>query len=170
MNIGLRTSYYINNKVGVNLGLSYINDVYSAPGSDYNAKEDFWKASGAPGIPTMTLAESSMLELSAGATYAFNGIQNNGLSIGANLNSNFMLNERYEYLYPNESHNFNSAWTMANKTWLNAIDLSTSYRFRLRNKWLLETGPYFKVPLSGIGHGDMKLTSFGIRVHLGISN
>ena len=169
MNIGLRGSYYIGNKLGIGIGASYINDIFEAPGMDYNPKQEFWKASGAPGSPMMAHAESSMIELSTGITYAFGGIDNNGISLGANLISNFMLKESYEYLYPNENHNFNSSWTMANSTWLNALDLNASYRIRLSNNWLLESGPYFKVPIEGIGHGNIKLTSFGIRFSLGFS-
>lgn len=168
-NIGLRTAYYINNKIGINVGASYITDVFEAPGADYKSPQDFWKASGAPGAPMITQAKSSMIEISTGVSYAFNGVENKGVSVGANLISNFMLRENYDYLYPNESDNFNSSWTMANSTWLNALDLTASYRIRLSDNWLLESGPYFKVPLDGIGHGNMKLSSFGIRVSVGFT-
>ena len=169
MNVGLKGTYYLGNKTGISIGASYINDIFDAPGTDYTAKQDFWKASGAPGSPMMMHAESSMIELSTGITYAFNDIKNNGISVGAHVISNFMLKESYQYLYPNENHNFNSSWTMANSTWLNSLDLSASYRIRLSDSWLLESGPYFKVPIEGIGHGDIKLTSFGIRFSLGFS-
>jgi len=59
---------------------------------------------------------------------------------------------------------------MANNTWLNGLDFSTSYRFRLSDMWYIESGPYFKIPLGGIGHGNVKLTSFGIRVAAGFTN
>ncbi len=168
-NIGLRTSFYLGNKLGINVGASYLTDVFEAPGMDYKSSQDFWKVSGAPGAPITTQAKSSMIELSTGISYAFNGVHNKGVTVGANVISNFMIKEDYEYLYPNENDNFNSSWIMANNTWLNAVDLNASYRFKLGDDWLLESGPYFKVPLNGIGHGNMKLSTFGIRVSVGFT-
>lgn len=59
--------------------------------------------------------------------------------------------------------NFSSSWTRSNTTWLNAIQLSPVYRFSNSGRSSVEIGPYFKIPLSGIGHGDIMLSSFGLK-------
>jgi len=41
-NLGLRASYFVGNKIGINVGGSFINDGFSAPGEDYRSPKDFW--------------------------------------------------------------------------------------------------------------------------------
>jgi len=163
--LGLTASYFLNRKWAVTAGASYINDVYTAEKGDYKASRDFWKANGAP---EYTTANSSMIEISTGATYYFAGIDNGGFSTSVNLLSNFMIKEEYNYHFTEESNNFSSSWSMANQTWLNGLSLAANYKFNLSEKIIFESGPYIKVPLSGIGHGDVKLSAFGLRFAIGI--
>ena len=164
---GLRTSYFATSRLGFSLGASYQKDIYVAQKGDYNSP-GFWEAMGASGAPEWTNANCNMLEISLGTSYSFGHRDQNGLSIGADLISNFMLQESYDFFFVNENENFTSSWNMANNTLLNAISLSSNYRAHISDNWLVEGGPYVRLPLTGIGHGNIELSSIGIRVAIGL--
>ena len=73
-----------------------------------------------------------------------------------------MLQEQYEYNFAD----FNS-WTGTfngeSQTLLSNIELSTTYKFNLGG-YFIDGGPYIKIPTNGVGHGNVKLRSFGFRV------
>ena len=165
--IGLGGSYLVSPKFGFTLSANYIEDKYKAKADDYKPPTGFWKASG---LPQWTDASCDMLELSYGMVYHLNGFNQRGLVINASLNSNFMLSEHYYYNFEDRSENFSSSWSMANKTLLSSISLSANYNLPFQNRWAVQFGPYAKIPISGIGHGDVMLSSFGMRVFLSLNS
>ena len=80
------------------------------------------------------------------------------------MNSNFMLNEQYKYLYDEPSKDWYASWQNDFNTFLSSVDLSLGYKFASRQSLLFEAGPYAKIPVNGIGHGGIKLTSFGVKI------
>jgi len=159
LGLGLNAKYFVNPKLAVSLGATYIDDFFIAEEGDYKANRDFWKAAGAPNVVE---ANNQMVEVTTGLAFYFNGIRNNGLSAQLGINSTFMISEQYDYLFTEESNNWSSSWTGDNNKWFNSLDLSTQYKIGLKNNFLIEAGPFVKVPISGIGHGDVLLSSAGI--------
>jgi len=53
-------------------------------------------------------------------------------------------------------------------SFLSNIELSTTYKVDLGGDLLIDAGPYLKIPTNGIGHGDVRLSSFGFRVGVSI--
>lgn len=167
MGIGLGSSYFINSRIGISLSATYIKDVYTAMQGDYHPPKGYWENKGAP---DWTAATCQMIETSLGLSYHFNPIDQNGLGISTNVLSNFMLNEMYYYHFTEQENNFSNSWSMANHTWFSALSISTDYRFLLGNKWRIHAGPYVKIPFQGIGHGKVKLASFGLRLRLSLKS
>ncbi len=159
--IGLGINARLGKKLGFSIGASYIRDLYIANRGDYNAHQEFWRQTDEE--PSYTSANNKMIEINTGLSYYLNGWQKNGVGIHLGILSNFMLSEQYSYHFEEESMNFSSSWTRSNSTWLNAINISPVYRFGANKRGSIEIGPYFKVPLSGIGHGGIMLSSFGLK-------
>jgi hypothetical protein len=78
-----------------------------------------------------------------------------------------MLREEYNYRFANSDEDWNSLFEGENQTLLSNIELGTSYKFNIGEQLYLDAGPYIKIPIQGIGHGNVKLNTIGFR--LGIS-
>ncbi len=164
-NIGLKAGYAISKRFTLNIGAYYLQDSYIAEKGDYKPGNTFWKSQE---TPEFTAANCNMIELTTGISYALRQTEKSQLSLSVDLLSNFMLKEKYSYHFANEANNFESSWTTANRTFLNGLSISTNYRLNLTDKWHIEAGPYLKVPLEGIGHGHIMLSSIGLRVGIGL--
>jgi len=167
--LGLKSSYFVSPRWGINVGATYQRDQFVAEKGDYRASESFWKSRGVSSAPEFTQARGNMLELSLGTSYSFNNRNENGFSVSADIGNTFMLSEWYDYNFADESENFSSNWSMENHSFLSAINLSSNYRIHLSNNFLFEAGPYLRIPLSGVGHGNTRLSSLGLRVTVGLS-
>lgn len=163
--IGLQVSYLLNDKLSVFVGGDYRYDTYIAEGMDYNAEDGFW---GNAGMPEYINASCDMVEITAGVNYAFNGLHNSGFIANAGLVSNIMVNEFYNYHFEDRSHNFHSSWVNSNSTIIGNLDLGFGYRQMIGNRYFIDVTPYAKLPINGIGHGNLMLSSFGIRMQVGL--
>ena len=161
--IGLRLGYVASSKLVINAGVSYISECYLAEGDDYVPPVGFW-ASTEGVAPEEVSALCDMIDVSLGASYHFSDVQSNGLSAHVNLLSNFMLREEYDYRFAESSDDFTGLFTGESQTLMSQIELSTSYKLRTGGGYFIDAGPYLKLPLNGVGHGNVRLTSIGIRV------
>lgn len=161
--VGLRLGYIASSKLSFNVGANYIREAYQAQGEDYIPPVGFWSASeGVP--PEIVQAVCDMLDLSIGASYHFTDVQSNGLVARVNLLSNFMLREEYDYQFDESSDDFTGVFSGENHNFASQIELSTVYKLRTGGGYFIDAGPYLKLPLSGVGHGNVRLTSVGIRI------
>jgi hypothetical protein len=164
---GARLGYIANSKLVINAGLNYIRECYLAEGDDYRPPVGFWAASeGVP--PEEILALCDMIDVSIGASYHFSDVQSNGIVAHVNLLSNFMLREEYDYRFAESSDDFTGLFLGDSNTLLSQIELSTAYKLRTKGGFFIDAGPYLKVPLNGVGHGDVKLTSVGFRIGISL--
>ena len=163
LSTGIQLGVFLNRSWSINIGGTYTNDRYMASGNDYTASEDFWE-DGVP--PQFTGANCKIVRLHVGTDYYLNDVTENGLFFGLKAVSNFMLKEDYSYYFEDPSSNFKSSWTMKNKTMLSSMELSGGYHKILGDKFSLTLGPYLNIPLSGIGHGHVMLSSVGIKARI----
>ena len=167
-NVGLRSSFFVSPRWGLRLGAIYQSDRYVAKKGDYRTSEEFWESRGISTTPEFTNARGNMLEFSLGSSYSFNHRNQNGFSVSADVVNTFMLSEWYDFNFVDEANNFSSSWSSENHSLLSSLNLSSSYRSHLSRNFLLEVGPYLRIPLSGIGHGNMRLSSIGLRMTVGL--
>jgi hypothetical protein len=166
INLGLRIGTVVSSKVILNAGLNYVSECYIADGTDYTPPQNFWSSTNGR-APESISALCNMLDFSIGASYHFTEINKNGLVANINLSSNYMLREEYNYRFANSDEDWNSLFEGENQTLLSNIELGTSYKFNIGEQLYLDAGPYIKIPIQGIGHGNVKLNTIGFR--LGIS-
>ena len=158
--IGAKFGIVASDNFVLNVGVSYIRECYVAPTSDYTVPLGFWQGN----VPDDIQAVCDMLDFSIGASYYFNDILNNGLVGHVNFSSNSMLKETYEYQFADSGTNWEEEFSFANSTLLSNIELGSTYNFMIGNKYSMDLGPYIKIPINGIGNGDVKLRSFGFRM------
>ncbi len=164
---GFNFGYAASSKLVVNAGVNYIRECYLAEGGDYSPPVGFWSAT--EGVaPEEILALCDMIDVSLGASYHFTGVQNNGLMARVSLLSNFMLREEYDYRFAQNSDDFTGVFRGDSETFLSQVELATSYKWRTGAGYFLDAGPYLKLPLNGVGHGNVRLTSIGLRVGISL--
>lgn len=82
----------------------------------------------------------------------------------AGLSSYFMQREWYAYDYV--ENNVAKTWTRdavnENQHLLSILNLSAGYERSLGPRWSFQAEPYFKLPLSGVGAGKVRLASAGV--------
>lgn len=162
--IGAKFGIVASKNLALNLGVSYVRECYTTPTSDYTVPQGFWQGN----VPNDIQALCDMLDVTLGASYHFNEITSKGLVAHVNFSSNSMINESYEYRFTNNDDNRTDDFSFANATLLSNIELSTTYNVMLSDKYGLDLGPYIKIPINGVGFGEVKLRSFGFRVGLNV--
>ena len=159
--IGLHLDYYFAKKYAVSLGANFSVKEYVAKGKSYAAPKGFWSRSI---VPETVKADCKILEIPIYATYFHKGYASRSWYINAGLNNIFMLDEQYQYRYEEPDESLRQKWGTQNENqhWLSFAEVSTGYYVPFANRTSLMVGPYLQLPISGIGHGNIKVLSVGI--------
>lgn len=162
-NFGLSVGIGITKKISLQTGLSYGAKNYSAKGYDYTFSNPNIQSS----IESIQ-AKCKVLEIPLRASYTAFENQNQSIDLNGGLSSYLMLKEDYVYKYKDIKRNDRTReFTNENQHFLSILDLSATYNIKLKNtKMALGIEPYLKIPLSGIGEGNVPLKSSGIAFKL----
>jgi len=164
MALGLGVSIGLTKKLSVQTGLNYGTKNYEAKAYDYTFNN--------PNIVNTIAgidAACKVLEIPLRASYFLIDNPKNSIHLNAGLSSYIMLKENYRFIYTAASGRKDRfvEEKNANQHYLSVIDLSATYNIKLRNKkFALGLEPYVKIPLGGIGEGNVPLKSSGISLKL----
>ncbi|WP_078669690.1 hypothetical protein [Chitinophaga eiseniae] len=160
-NAGVLVHYYFNPHLFVTTGAVYSKKIYGAAPEDYRT--------GSTSTPYGTLekvnADCDVLDVPINMNYTFLSVKKNKVSATLGFSNYFMLREKYRYLYeygpPKER-----TVTNENQHYLSIINAGILYQRPAGRGLLLGVQPYVKIPLNGVGYGQVKLYSAGMTVHL----
>ncbi|QJB40952.1 hypothetical protein HF324_25165 [Chitinophaga oryzae] len=160
-NAGVLVHYYFNRNLFVTTGAVYSKKIYGASPNDYRT--------GSTSTPYGTLekvnADCDVLDVPINMNYTFLSVKKNKVSATLGFSNYFMLKEKYRYLYeygpPKER-----TVTNENQHYLSIINAGILYQRPSGRGLLLGVQPYVKIPLNGVGYGQVKLYSAGMTVHL----
>ncbi|MBC9910930.1 hypothetical protein [Chitinophaga varians] len=160
-NAGVLVHYYFNKNLFANTGVVYSKKVYGATPEDYRT--------GAANTPWGTLekvnADCDVLDVPINMNYTFLSVKKNKISATLGFSNYFMLKEKYEYLYeygPAKERTVKNE----NQLYLSIINAGILYQRPVSRGLLLGVQPYVKIPLNGVGYGQVKLYSAGMTIHL----
>lgn len=160
-NAGVLVHYYFNKNLFVNTGAVYSKKIYGATPNDYR--------SGNVNTPWGTLekinADCDVLDIPINMNYTFLSVKRNKISATLGFSNYFMLREKYEYLYeygPSKETTIKNE----NQHYLSIINAGILYQRPVSRGLLLGVQPYVKIPLNGVGYGQVKLYSAGMTIHL----
>ena len=161
LKFGGQIEYRFNKKYSANIGVTYIRKDYSAGSDDYKPGPGYWE----DGIaPEKTYAHCDMLEIPVKLSYFFKGYTKDGFYSSIGLTSYLMRNERYYYHYEIETPTQRKFWMGSNENnhWFGMGNVSIGYQHILNSKCSIQIEPYAEIPITRIGHGKIRLWSFGI--------
>jgi hypothetical protein len=160
VNVSLLLSVKLTNKLSVTTGAAYAIKPYQSSFAQYNSNFN-------PAVqPTNVAANCQVLDVPVNINYQVYTKGSNSFTLGTGLSSYFMLKEKYRFDYDEASGA--QAYTIMiagrNQHILGVLNLNATYQRRINSKFSAVIQPYLKLPLTGIGNGQVNLKSTGVAV------
>lgn len=166
---GIGVGYTFHDKWTIRTGFYTARKIYSA------YKENYKPSSGT--IPWVNYldginADCKVYEIPLTLAYNFRRSKNSNWYASAGLSSYIMKKEVYQYVYDAPLPVYTKTVNNENKHYFSVMDLSAGYQRRISKSFSIGAEPYIKIPLSGIGFGNVHLNSAGIlfSLNLNLSN
>jgi len=162
-NIGIMGGYQFSKHWAAYTGIVYTKKNYKLKGEDYHPPKHYWTQ-----YVQLDLVDGDcrMWELPLQARYTFNPGSKTAFFASAGLSSYFMKKQSYNYYYKSMGTPTQAYWT--NDSTFNHIfsilHLSAGFEKKLGKHMNWQIEPYAKIPLGGVGFGNIRLSSFGINV------
>lgn len=165
-NTGLLLGYHFNKKLSLHTGAIYTQKNYKVAGTDFHPPKGSWASfysfSQVNGYCRMW--EVPLLL----RYYLGNNNGSTGFFLSTGLSSYFMTREKYTYyyLYNGQPAQRTNTYPSSDTHLLSILHLSAGLDKQLNKKWSVLLEPYAKIPLGGVGFGNIQLSSFGINLSL----
>jgi hypothetical protein len=167
LSAGAGFGYTFNNRWTIRTGFYTGRKIYSANKYDYKPAVQPLNYNYLDNIS----ADCKVYEIPLSVAYNFSRSAKHSLFASAGLSSYIMKKETYDYLYKysGTSYNYTKTINDENKHYFSVLTLSAGYQRKINRTFSIGAEPYFKLPLSGIGFGKVKLNSAGILFSLIVS-
>ncbi|MCR5888720.1 PorT family protein [Hymenobacter sp. J193] len=160
-NVGGQLEYFFTERLSLNVGVLRAMKRYEARGSDYHARPAY--------LPynveiDEVYAACRMVDIPLNVRYALRVQPKYRLFASAGLSSLLMRDEQYEYYYDYYNRPVQREWRVqkGSNHWLSVVNLSVGYERQVAARWGLRAEPFVKIPLGGVGAGQVRLSSAGI--------
>ncbi|MBC7921852.1 MAG: outer membrane beta-barrel protein [Ferruginibacter sp.] len=151
---GVALEYRLSDRWSVTAGGFYSDKRYQATADDYTPSRPWTYR------PDLIGGNCKIIDLPVNLRYYALSRATGNLFVGVGLSSYLMRSEDYEYRY---NHYPTRTWKAPDRVqhWLGVINLSMGYEWKLGNRFAIQVEPYLKLPITGVGAGDVKLSSTG---------
>ena len=162
--IGTSLSYNFYKKFSIETGIAYGSKVYETDFSNYKPASSYVF----PVRPFNVSANCEVLDVQLNLAYNLINKGKNGFGVAAGLSSYFMLQEKYAFFYGYSAWRGPRRYNIKNQNqhYLGVANLVLSYKRNLTNNTSLSFNPYYKLPLTDIGYGNIRLRSAGLNIGL----
>lgn len=165
---GVGVGYTIKDRFTIRSGFYSGRKVYTASPESYHPPSVFW--SYYPYLEKID-ADCKVYEIPLNLSYHFGNSSKQSWFASAGLSSFIMKKEAYNYYYKYNptGPTVQRKWTIEdeNKHYFSVLTLSGGYQKSIGKSFAIMAEPYFKLPLSGVGYGKVKLNSGGILFTVG---
>jgi hypothetical protein len=144
----------------------------------YTADKESYKPGGGVVIPNYPYldrinADCRVYEIPLSVAYNFSESKKANWFASTGLSSYIMKKEDYQYVYdyPNMTQPvvYEKTISNENKHYFSVLDLSVGYQRKINKTLSVSAEPYIKIPLAGIGFGNVKLNSAGVLVSINVN-
>ena len=168
MQYGLSAGYAFSKRISVRTGFFVGRKIYTAAPNEYHPPYDL-----ATYYPRMIKIDANCLvyEIPLTVVYNFSQVKRHNWFVSAGASSYLMKDETYDYYYKNSAGNTEMRsrnFSDENNHFFSVINLSGGYNYRFNDRFFLMAEPYLKLPVSGIGYGNVKLNSAGALFTVGM--
>lgn len=160
---GLLAGYRFSKRLSVEAMLLSDKKYYYSSGEYFSTKRTYIPANYKVNDIT---GNCRMLDLAVNVRYDVVKFEKGGFFASAGLSSYYMKKEEYDYTYKYNTNlvTRHSIYTNSSNNVTSMLNLSLGYSYRLPFNMQVRLEPYFKVPLRGVGIGNMPLSSKGFYI------
>ncbi|RMG77336.1 MAG: hypothetical protein D6714_19950, partial [Bacteroidetes bacterium] len=160
--IGPKIEWFPSDRFSVGLSAIFSLKNYFAGTGEYIPPKGFWTRK-IP--PQSTDGHCLILELPVEGHYFPKGRTRTGFFAGAGVNSFILLRENYTYHYDLPDPDLIRNWHTANQNqhWFGIAQFSIGRQFVYPNQKSMRLSTFLQIPMTGIGHGQVKLWSAGLQ-------
>ena len=166
---GLTVDYQFANHWYVGSGLLLDRKIFAARAQDFHAPPGFYQANGMQGDVDLVKGSFEMLEIPLNLRYDFSVTGSTLFFVSGGLSSYLLTSENNNYYY-HTPFNFRDQCmpiSSPDKSYLfSALNLSMGVETGLSNSLSLLVAPYMKIPVRGVGIGQMQMSTVGINFSL----
>lgn len=159
--IGFQVSYNFSRRWSVNTGFIFTKKNYSALAKDFYPPKHYWTT-----YVQLTSLEGDcdMWDIPLNVRYNFIVKPGNKWFVNAGTSSYIMRNQAYTYYFVANNYPAQKDWKTGSQQneWFNIINFSAGFEKALNKTWSLQTEPFVKLPVRGMGFGKMDISSYGI--------
>jgi hypothetical protein len=162
---GVMAEYAFNKTFSLISGLAISNVKYKADGREYNPPQG-WNYGV---MPDQTMAVCLVLDIPISLKANLFNFDRSRIFATTGLSSYIMLNEDYQFRYNDGNQaGLESSWSESTGTrhWFSNAGFSVGIEYDLSPTWSIRAEPHLKVPLKGVGWGNVDLYSMGSFVSL----
>lgn len=161
--VGLLVGYQFNKRLSLETGVLWDRKDYYSTGKHFN-KEKL-------GIPQHARVIDvdgycKMFEIPVNIKFNWAQKSNHNLFATAGVSSYLMKKEEYDYSYDyyGTQYKYYKQYNNASRNWTSILNLSIGFEKKMGNAGSLRIEPYMKLPLKGVGVGDLPIGSKGVFV------
>lgn len=148
----------------IRTGFYTAEKVYDAKATDYKPDQPVLY----PEHLKNVAANCRVYEIPVSLAYNFGNSPGRGIFASAGLSSIIMRKEEYQYkyVYPSSPQPYYYTHVEDNKYkhLFSTVTLSAGYQFKVSRRFSAAVEPYIKMPLGGVGYGNVKLGGAGVLV------
>ena len=159
--IAMVAGYRLNNHWSIESGFMWDTKHYYSPGEYFDKSRT--------DIPQddyihFLNGTCKMIEVPLNVKYDFKSKKSSGFFVAAGLSSYFMKKENYEYhaTYNGDYYVGHKEYKNSTNNLFSVVNINGGYQFIFKNNNSLRIEPYIKIPLSGLGIGNLPFGSAGI--------
>jgi len=162
-NVGLIGGFRFGKRLAAETGILYERKYYYSTGKYFDAKNTPWPA-------TMNLLNvdgwCNMYEIPVNVRFTFASGVKSSWYVNGGMSSYIMKRQGYDYTYEYNGYYATKYWgyKKTTKDWFSIVHLGVGYERPLGALGNLRVEPYVKIPASGIGVGNLPVTSVGINI------
>lgn len=172
---GIGVSYQLSKNLALSTGVAYAKKLYSADPSAYKADGFYprWLNNS-----SAVDADCRVLDIPLNINYLLDDKKGRKFVLSAGMSSYIMLKEKYTYIggggtpYPGQPvTNPNPSYSLSNENRhiLSVITIGAGVVKPLNNQTSITIQPYAKLPVTGVGQGQVNLKSLGVSLQLNYS-
>ncbi len=156
--MGITIGYNFNTHWSVYTGAILSRKIYSSTNVEAS-----YTASGYNYPISKLDGDCRILDIPLNVYYGFNQHRSLSFKVGVGFSSYIMFSEEYTYFVdkPYGSTEYHQRVENENNEWFKMANLSFVVQKRLNRHFFLEVEPFVKLPIAGIGAGDIQLYSVG---------
>lgn len=160
--VGAGLIYSLSKKVTIEAGASYGRKSYQTGFSSFRpASYNLF-----PIKPNLVSSGFDVMDIQLNMGYTLLRKGKSTIGVGAGISSYLMLDEQYSFTYQNNNARSLSSFHTGyqNNHFFGIANLNLSYKRNITNNVQLAFDPYFKLPLTTLGYGNIRLRSAGMNV------